>query len=205
MRRALVVAAGLAIVGCTKEPGGGTSFGDPTVTASISASAGEGGTEESTDSGTDASTSSMATTTDQPESTTAVSSDDATTGMPPTTMPPTTFSDSSDDMGDGNGGQPQDGMYSHCLDANECSAPTNLCIQIQVDMVIQDGFCTVTGCSNPAVSCDPSPGGTATPICVGVMVNGMAEQACALDCSANKTCPMGMECWSLTGGLMLCA
>ena len=110
--------------------------------------------------------------------------DPATTGVDPTA---------------GGGGQPATGQYSHCLDAAECMG-VNLCIQIQMDMMVVDGFCTSYPCANAAVDCDPSPGGTATPICMPVNVNMMDTNACALDCSGGKTCPTGMECLALTSG-----
>ncbi|RMH00482.1 MAG: hypothetical protein D6705_00265 [Deltaproteobacteria bacterium] len=65
---------------------------------------------------------------------------------------------------------------------------------------ISDAFCTISNCSNPALDCDPSPGGTATPICVP---NG-ASSFCALDCSNGKTCPTGMTCYNVTVA-MICA
>jgi hypothetical protein len=54
---------------------------------------------------------------------------------------------------------------------------------------------------NPAVDC-PSPGGTATPVCVPVDVDG-PEQACALGCAAGN-CPVGMVCVELSDLGQIC-
>ncbi|MBX7084406.1 MAG: hypothetical protein K1X88_34690 [Nannocystaceae bacterium] len=111
-----------------------------------------------------------------------------------------------DPSGGGNGMQPADGMYSPCTTAQECGFTPILCITI-VDMMGNpvDGFCSETGCQNPAVDCDPTPGGTATPICVPVSLDGMDEQACALDCSGGKVCPQPMSCNNVMGLGMVCA
>jgi hypothetical protein len=111
-----------------------------------------------------------------------------------------------DPGGGGNGMQPADGMYSPCTTARQCGFTPILCITI-VDMMgnAVDGFCSETGCQNPALDCDPSPGGTATPICVPVSLDGNAEQACALDCSGGKSCPQPMACNNVMGLGMVCA
>lgn len=114
---------------------------------------------------------------------------------------------SSEDTNDptGNGMQPMDGMYSPCLTAEECGFDPILCITIQdADMNDIDGFCSETGCGNPAVDCAASPGGTAVPRCMPTTVNGMAMQACALDCSNGMTCPPPMMCYNLGGVGEIC-
>ncbi|MEM6291172.1 MAG: hypothetical protein AAGA54_07895 [Myxococcota bacterium] len=116
-----------------------------------------------------------------------------------------------DDMGDdggddgGAGGpQPADGMYSPCTTGRECGFTPDLCITLEdADMVIIDGFCSTTGCVNPAADCDANPGGTASPTCVGVTVDGAAENACMLDCTGGLTCPTGMTCYDV-GDLSIC-
>jgi hypothetical protein len=110
-----------------------------------------------------------------------------------------------DTTGGGNGMQPADGMYSSCAVAMDCGVVPALCITI-TDMMMQPlgGFCSETGCTNPAMSCDPSPGGTATPICMAIDVSGAPAQACALDCSGGKICPLPMQCQPLASA-MVCA
>jgi hypothetical protein len=102
--------------------------------------------------------------------------------------------------GDPNGGQPGAGMYSACLQPADC-AGLDACMQIvDANMQPTDGFCTVLGCANAAVDCDPSPGGTATATCYAVQTQMGADAICALDCGGGKTCPAGMQCTNLTGG-----
>lgn len=157
-----------------------------------------------------------------PSSTTPTS---FTTTMPATTVDPTAsttddVSTSADDdggtttagSGDDDGGsssasgagttggaieQPDSGMYSHCTSAAQCVG-LNICVVVAVD----DGYCSTTPCTD-ASSCDPSPGGTALPACVDVMVGMAMSTACALDCSGGKTCPGGMICSAL-GAAMVC-
>lgn len=142
--------------------------------------------------------------------------DESSTGGVSTTMMTTTGMTSLDDTGPGssedtndptgNGMQPADGMYSDCLDAEPCGFNPNLCITIQdADMMNIDGFCSTTGCANPAMDCDPSPGGTAVPICMPTTVNNMMLQACALSCAGGMTCPLPMMCYNLNGIGEICA
>lgn len=93
--------------------------------------------------------------------------------------------------------QPEDGMYSDCVDVTDCFSQ-NLCVVVQAG----DGFCSIYPCTD-AASCIASPGGTATPICAEVMVPTGMSTACALDCSGGKTCPGGMICAAL-GTAMVC-
>jgi hypothetical protein len=110
---------------------------------------------------------------------------------------------STDDGGavpDGN--QPADGLWSQCTTPRECGPIPALCIYLVDDAGNPtDGFCSETGCTNPAVDC-PSAGGTATPVCVPVDVDGPA-QACALNCAAGN-CPVGMACVALTDLGQIC-
>jgi hypothetical protein len=92
--------------------------------------------------------------------------------------------------------QPTSGMYSACLDASMCVGQTT-CFTITEGVDVVDGFCTTAPCSDPMLTCDPSPGGTATPICVDLLIGGMPTTGCALDCSSGKTCPAGMQCYNL--------
>jgi hypothetical protein len=132
----------------------------------------------------------------------------STTDVPASTGPDPVGTSDGGSTGGGDGGngmQPADGMYSPCLTADDCGFNPILCITIQDAMMNPtDGFCSETGCANPAVDCDPSPGGTATPRCMPVTVNGMALQACALDCSAGLVCPAPMQCYDLDGVGMIC-
>jgi len=135
------------------------------------------------------------------EATSSTGGDDSGTGgTTAATLDPTGGSSGGVDPTDG---QPADGMYSPCLQAAEC-APLSLCIQsVDADMNPIDGFCSATGCSNPAMDCDPAPGGTATPVCVPITVNAMAQMACALNCQG-LVCPTGMMCLNFTDLGMIC-
>jgi hypothetical protein len=114
-------------------------------------------------------------------------------------------SSSSDSGVDPTGAQPADGMWSMCLAGADCGNTPILCIQsVDADMNPIDGFCSTTGCANPAVDCAPSPGGTAMPACAPITVNEMMEQACVLNCAGGLTCPMGMVCMNFTGLGMVC-
>lgn len=196
MNRLQTAGLGLVLVACTvdgtdDDPFGAGTVPAPTTTISttIDPSTGEG---SSSSTGTD---------------------DTSTTTSGATTMPasestgtdPVGTSDGGSTDGGGDGMQPQDGMYSPCLTAQECGMTPILCITV-VDAMMNptDGFCSETGCANPAIDCAPSPGGTATPRCMPVTVNAMALQACALDCSAGKVCPAPMQCYDLDGVGMVC-
>ncbi|MCX4243175.1 hypothetical protein [Paraliomyxa miuraensis] len=124
-----------------------------------------------------------------------------------TTGPMTTgVSMGSTDDGGGNGMQPAMGMYSACEIPEDCGFSPTLCITIVDDMdVLIAGFCSETGCANPAVDCSPSPNGVVTPVCVPVTVNGMADNACALQCTGGQACPAPMQCINVTGFGEVCA
>jgi hypothetical protein len=96
-----------------------------------------------------------------------------------------TTSTSAETADTGTGQQPADGMYSACDDAADCFG-LEFC---------ETGFCT-SECTNAAVDCDPSPGGTALPTC---FMFGL-ESLCALDCSGGSTCPTPMQCTPVTTG-----
>jgi hypothetical protein len=82
-----------------------------------------------------------------------------------------------------------------CTDDSECG-PAQVCNpNTQVCADIRDGFCTIEDCIDPATDCDPSPGGTATPMCY--------QDWCVLDC-AFKACPTGMSCYELGSGDSIC-
>jgi hypothetical protein len=132
--------------------------------------------------------------------------DETTTTTTAATTMPASDSSGPDPVGTSDGGmQPQDGMYSPCLTPQECGMTPILCITILDAMMNpSDGFCSETGCANPAVDCAASPGGTAIPRCMPVTVNQMALQACALDCSGGKVCPAPMQCYDLDGVGMVC-
>jgi hypothetical protein len=84
--------------------------------------------------------------------------------------------------------QPETGMYSHCLEGPDCATEDGC---YSIGNPATDGFCTNSGCSDPATDCDPSPGGTATPTCF--MPETETYELCALDCDG-KTCPFPMVC-----------
>lgn len=193
---------GLAVVlvtACTTIDGGNdnpfASAGNP-VTSSTPAT--EGG--EATGATGDGSSGSGSTSTGDPGSTGAV---DSSSGGPPLTTGVTADGTSSEGGG-GNGMQPADGMYSACEIPEDCGFVPELCITIGDAMNPVGGFCSQTGCANPAVDCDPSPGGTAVPICVPVEVDGAADSACALQCMGGLTCPVPMQCVNVTGFGEIC-
>jgi hypothetical protein len=95
------------------------------------------------------------------------------------------------------GAQPGAGMYAPCLDAGACPG-LGACFQTldATTMMPSDGFCTIVGCADPALDCDPSPGGTAVPACY---TTG-GSSVCALDCSGGATCPTGMTCTTFVDG-----
>lgn len=88
--------------------------------------------------------------------------------------------------------QPATGMYAHCHAGflDNCTADAPTCLHIGGQM---QGYCTVLGCANPALDCDPAPGGTAPVYCTGV-----TQTLCALDCSGGQQCPLGMTCEAIT-------
>jgi hypothetical protein len=121
------------------------------------------------------------------------SSDDGSSGV--TTL------DGSSSSGavDPTDGQPMDGIWSPCIDAMECGNP-GFCIT-NADMT--DGFCSALDCANPALDCPASPGGTSTPACAPVTVDGEMQMACVLNC-AGLVCPTGMVCMNFTDLGMIC-
>lgn len=65
---------------------------------------------------------------------------------------------------------------------------------VDQNMNATDGICTAIGCVSNN-DCPASPGGTATPVCESIF----PENGCMLDCTGNKTCPGGMECYNVDG------
>lgn len=192
-RHGLATALLACVAACTVSNGGSgfTSAGS----ASASVTVGTAPTDES-DSGGSSSESGGST----GAATSSTGGDTSGGGTTAATLDPTGGSSGAVDPTDG---QPADGMYSPCLQAAEC-APLSLCIQsVDADMNPIDGFCSATGCSNPAMDCDPAPGGTAVPVCVPITVNNMAQMACALNCQA-LMCPTGMMCVNFTDLGMIC-
>ncbi len=191
-----------ALVACGSDGTNNSPFGvgtsaSATATATATATAGSTGEGTGSSSGSD---------TEDASSTSGVGS----TSVAPTTADPGSTSMGSTGVaevtGDPTAGmQPADGLYSHCLSGAECDPIPALCITIQdMDDNPMDGFCSITPCVNPAVDCVPTPGGTALPACMPVTLDGMATNACALDCSGGMTCPTGMTCYTLEFG-MICA
>jgi hypothetical protein len=160
--------------------------------AASSESTGEDGETDDAGSSDDADEDADAQTTGDADPTNA--STDTGAGLPDATT---------DDGGvvpDGN--QPGDGLWSQCTTAPECGPIPAMCIYlVDENMNPTDGFCSKTGCANPAVDC-PSPGATATPTCVPVDVDG-PQQACALSCAAGM-CPVGMACVDITDFGKIC-
>lgn len=191
----IVLLCACTVDGNDNDPFGSGTVPGPTTTIAMTTTAatGEESGSESGSTGGEETTGSMTTST--------------TTGAESTGVDPvgTSGDAASSDDGGPDGMQPQDGMYSHCLTAEECGNLPILCITIGADPDMPtDGFCSEIDCVNAAIDCLPSPGGTATPICMPSTVNNMAEQVCALDCSAGKVCPMPMMCYNLTDIGMVC-
>ncbi len=187
-----MASAGIAaLVGCAsgEMPEPTTTFGDPTypmMTVGMTSPADDG-----MDSGDDGGTSDT-------EGTEAGADDgDASGGTD-------NASDTAADDTPSNTEQPDNGMYSDCLSTAECVG-VNTCVTI-FDMAGDpfDGFCTLDNCSDPAMDCDPSPGGDVTPTCVEITLNGSPASACALGCSGGLTCPDGMVCYE-DDGIPVCA
>lgn len=201
MARTMTGALAMVIAGCTVEQDGGAFGEGSSATYTTYATTQPNGDESDSSGSTDDSggAGSEATSSDAAESTGAAddgessdgggeSSGDGTTGG---AVPP----------GDG---QPMDGMWSHCTTAEECGPIPALCIyMVDQNENPVDGFCTETSCANPAVDCVANPGGTAPPVCVPMMIDGMADQVCALNCGAG-TCPMGMVCMNFSDLGMVC-
>jgi hypothetical protein len=132
--------------------------------------------------------------------------DSSSGGGPDPTTGGVSMGDSTTDDGGGNGMQPGDGMWSACEVADDCGFSPTLCITItDEDMMLIGGFCSETGCQNPAADCDPSPAPTVTPVCVPVNVDGMATNACALQCTGGAACPVPMQCLNVMGFGEICA
>lgn len=193
-RLARPLVAAIAIAACTVDQGNSDPFGSGTAPVTVTLS---------TTTIPDPETSSEGTTSSGEGS---PSDDTTTSGASDPTDATTSGVDASDttaattdDGGGGNGMQPADGMYSPCLTPEECGFVPILCITIGDADAPTDGFCSEIACVTPAVDCAATPGGTAIPRCIPVTVNDMADQACALDCSAGKTCPVPMQCYDLDG------
>ena len=191
----IVAGAGILATACTVDGSSGDFGGVPTASAS-----GPSQTNSSDDDDDES---------EGEEDTEASASDDTTGGSGGTTgMAMTSGSTGmgmtagSTSMGMGSSGddsgleQPASGMYSECTVPEDCVAPSNVCITINMGV----GFCTNMGCANPAADCDPTPGGTAVPICFPIELNMMPDSSCALDCSGGQICPTGMACAVLEGG-----
>ena len=93
--------------------------------------------------------------------------------------------------------QPEDGMYSSCDSIVDCIGLTACLTATDTGGQPIDPFCTAGACKSPLAQCDPTPGGTAVPIC---LLTASEETVCALDCSQGQECPDGMDCRTLAGG-----
>lgn len=69
------------------------------------------------------------------------------------------------------------------------------CVGVQVEPGMWLHACSME-CGGPG-DCPPAPAGTATPECIPVENTA----GCALICDDGATCPPGMECYSVGGGL----
>lgn len=194
---AVLVLTGLASGACTTVgPDDDNPFGSaPPMTSTPP------GTDTGDATGAGSTGGGSASTGDVPPGTTGL---DSSGGTPLTTG--VSAESSSSDGGGGNGMQPNDGMWSACAIPEDCGFAPTLCITINDAMgMLLAGFCSETGCANAAVDCDPSPVPTVTPVCVPVDVDGMADMACALQCTGGAACPVPMQCLSVMGLGEICA
>lgn len=174
--------------GCTAEGEDiATGFGDPTATPTTTPPIPSDGTETSTSSGSTSEGSGE-------DSSTVSSGDPSTSGEGSTSGSPGSTTGPSE--------QPEDGMYSDCASVGECVG-LNACVNGSGEDP-PDGYCTRTGCADPALDCDPSPGGTAPVGCVELDVNGSPASVCALTCNVGEECPAGMQCYPVPGAA-ICA
>ena len=195
LSRGLVVACGLAL-GCGVEASRG-GFGFDTTPAPTTAPVPADDPDDDDDASSGAGESSSSSSDDGEPPLGSSSEESSTTTLD---VDPSGGESTGGDVPDGM--QPAAGMYATCIDANVC-APLTVCMQILDAMMMPtDGFCTSLGCSDPSTQCLPAPGGTATPSCYAIMANGMPDAVCALDCGGGKTCPTGMTCRNLTGGMV---
>lgn len=205
MVRWTLLGIGALAIACGSDGDNNSPFGvatSPATTATATATASGGSTGDGTGSSSGSDTDAAESSTSGVGST-SVDPTTAETTAPGTTGVETTSAEETGDVPTGM--QPADGLYSHCLTGRECDPIPALCITINDmnDMPI-DGFCSITPCTNAAVDCVPTPGGTALPACIPVNLDGAETNGCALDCSGGATCPTGMTCQSLTIG-QICA
>ena len=106
----------------------------------------------------------------------------------------------------GDPGPPAD-MYEDCAAPEECDAMVCAMFVQPGDLDPFGAFCSDIACGDPMTDClDPGTG--ATPTCIDIPVNGVAEPICALDCDATGAagCPAGMTCLNNIIGLpSICA
>ncbi|MGH1341899.1 MAG: hypothetical protein ACRBN8_10130 [Nannocystales bacterium] len=96
--------------------------------------------------------------------------------------------------------QPEDGMYSSCASIVDCIGLTACLTATDTGGQPIDPFCTAGACKSPLAQCDPTPGGTAVPICLPTKTESGMDTVCALDCSQGQECPDGMDCRTLAAG-----
>ncbi len=193
-----IALAGLSVA-CTVD-GPDNEFGVPTSASASASGTPTSGGDEGSDSGSGSGSSGA----DADGSGTTAAVDSGESGVATSMTPPDTTGglpgDSSTGMGDAGTEQPQSGMYSPCTVPEDCQLPSNLCLTVNM----MSGFCTNTACTDPVMQCDATPGGTATPICFPVDLDGMAQDSCALGCDGGLICPTGMTCVALADG-SICA
>ncbi|MBV1859626.1 MAG: hypothetical protein KUG77_14530 [Nannocystaceae bacterium] len=197
MKRVVWLLTGLCI-GCA-------SGDDPATSAAttFAASASASGTPTATAAATTNPSTTSGSTSDAETSAQTGDSGDGTS--------PTTNTDTDTDVGDtssetssGSGAppseQPEDGMYSPCGSIVDCIGLTACLTATDTGGQPIDAFCTAGACDSPLAQCDPTPGGTAVPICLPIELAGVMDTLCALDCSQGQECPDGMDCRTLAAG-----
>ncbi|HGG56982.1 MAG TPA: hypothetical protein ENK31_04205 [Nannocystis exedens] len=84
--------------------------------------------------------------------------------------------------------QPGSGLYSDCDDVNNMCP--DLCLLLQDNnMVVLDGFCSKECVT--AADCVPAPMSDGNVVCIPTV------NYCAIDCTADADCPIGMTCESV--------
>jgi hypothetical protein len=193
--------------GCGFDSSGGSGSGnlgpeaegDSTSESSASPSPEATSEADPTDaSGTSASTTSASTTSD---STTNDSTSDPTTPDPTTHDPTTNDSTTNDDTtttttaAEDESTGPGFEWYTDC----DCEPEIEQCVPFSYQGNVFANVCYAAPsppCTDDPAVCPLPPSGTATPACwMGL---------CGLDCSAG-TCPDGMSCYNLGGGVIRCA
>jgi hypothetical protein len=101
------------------------------------------------------------------------------------------------DAGDSStGGPPMDPpepWYAPCDDTVTCEG--GMCVNVVIDEVMVSSYCSSL-CANPQTDCLVPGSVTADPVCIVAA----PHVVCGLECTGGKSCPAGMDCYSVLGG-----